>query len=105
MTEPSLRDHSQPVSQEDPGLSSICVQLIQSVKSFINTTRTLTQTAQGKFTDKAVGDRYQRVMNENVERTELLLESLLGYLKVSAPIKKNKYGACYPGGDVKRPPG
>ena len=35
-----------------------------------------------------MGDHYQRVMNENVERTDLLLESLLGYLKVSAPIKK-----------------
>ena len=47
-----------------------------------------TQISRGKFSDKEFGEYYYRVVTEDVEKMEMVLNSLIDYIKLHTPIKK-----------------
>jgi nitrogen-specific signal transduction histidine kinase len=71
-----------------PFLSPFFVELIQRIKNSLGSIKNYTQISRGKFSDKEFGEYYYRVVTEDVEKMEMVLNSLIDYMKLHTPIKK-----------------
>jgi signal transduction histidine kinase len=58
------------------------------MKNMLNSIRNYTQISRGKFSDREFGEYYYRAVTEDVEKIDLVLNSLLNYIKVQKPIIK-----------------
>jgi nitrogen-specific signal transduction histidine kinase len=71
-----------------PFLSPFFVELIQRIKNSLGSIKNYTQISRGKFSDKEFGEYYYRMVTEDVEKMEMVLNSLIDYMKLHTPIKK-----------------
>ncbi len=69
-------------------LSPFFVELIQRITNNLSSIKNYTQISRGKFSDKEFGEYYYRVVTEDVEKMEMVLNSLVDYIKLHTPIKK-----------------
>jgi signal transduction histidine kinase len=74
--------------QNAPFLSSFFIELVQGIKSSLSSIKNYTQISRGKFSDREFGEYYYRAMNEDIEKMNMVLNSLLDYIKVHTPIRK-----------------
>ena len=74
--------------QNPPFLSSFFVELVQGIKSGLNSIKNYAQISRGKFSDREFGEYYYRAVNEDIEKMNMVLNSLLDYVKVHTPIRK-----------------
>lgn len=74
--------------QNTPFLRSFLIDLIRRIKSDVDSIQNYTQISRGKFSDKEFGDYYYRSVNEHVEKVNIVLNSLLDFIKVHTPIQK-----------------
>jgi len=74
--------------QNAPFLTSLFIDLVQRVKSNLASIKNYTQISRGKFSDREFGEYYYRTVNEDIEKMNMVLDSLLDYIKVHRPIKK-----------------
>lgn len=74
--------------QNAPFLTSFFIDLIQSIKSNLASIKNYTQISRGKFSDREFGEYYYRAVNEDIEKMNMVLNSLLDYVKVHTPIRK-----------------
>jgi len=74
--------------QNAPFLTSLFIDLIQRVKSNLASIKKYTQVSRGKFSDREFGEYYYRAVNEDIEKMNMVLNSLLDYIKVHTPIRK-----------------
>ena len=74
--------------QNAPFLSSFFIELVQRIKSSLGSIRNYTQISRGKFRDREFGEYYYRAVNEDIEKMNMVLNSLLDYVKVHTPVKK-----------------
>ncbi len=74
--------------QNAPFLASFFFDLIRRMKSDLVSVRNYTQISRGKFSDREFGEYYYRAVNEDIDKMNMVLDSLLEYIKVHNPIKK-----------------
>jgi len=74
--------------QNIPFLSTFFIELVQSIKSSLSSIKSYTQISRGKFRDREFGEYYYRAVNEDIEKMNMVLNSLLDYIKVHTPIRK-----------------
>ncbi len=71
-----------------PFLSPFFIELIQRIKNSLSSIKNYTQISRGKFSDKEFGEYYHRAVTEDVEKMEMVLNSLIDYIKLHTPINK-----------------
>jgi len=74
--------------QNSPFLTSFFIDLIQRIKSNLTSIKNYTQISRGKFSDREFGEYYYRAVNEDIEKMNMVLNSLLDYIKVHTRIRK-----------------
>jgi len=74
--------------QDAPFLTSFFIDLIQRIKNNLASIRNYTQISKGKFIDVNFGEYYYRTVIGDIEKMDMVLNSLLDYIKVHTPIKK-----------------
>ena len=74
--------------QNSPFLSSFFIELVQGIKSSLSSIKNYTQISRGKFSDRGFGEYYYRAVNEDIKKMNMVLNSLLDYIKVHTPIRK-----------------
>ena len=71
-----------------PFLNPFFVELIERIKNSLSSIKNYTQISRGKFSDKEFGEYYHRVVTEDIEKMEMVLNGLMDYIKLHTPIKK-----------------
>ena len=74
--------------QNAPFLTSFFVDLIQRIKNSLASIKNYTQISRGKFSDREFGEYYYRKVTTDIEKMDMVLNSLLDYIKVHTPIRK-----------------
>jgi signal transduction histidine kinase len=74
--------------QNAPFLNSFLIDFIQRIKDSLASIRNYTQISKGKFIDVNFGEYYYRTVIGDIEKLDMVLNSLLDYIKVHTPIKK-----------------
>jgi signal transduction histidine kinase len=74
--------------QNAPFLASFFVDLIQRIKNSLASIKNYTQISRGKFSDREFGEYYYRKVTTDIEKMDMVLNSLLDYIKVHTPIRK-----------------
>jgi hypothetical protein len=69
-------------------LSPCFIELIQRVKNSFCSIRNYTQISRGKFSDRQFGEYYYRAVSEDIEKMEMVLNSLIEYIRLHTPIRK-----------------
>lgn len=64
--------------------SSLLTELIQRIDHSLESIKYFTQISRGKFRDKAFDDHFHHILNEEIGKVDLLLSSVLNYLKVNS---------------------
>jgi len=64
------------------------VELIQHIKNSLGSIKNYTQISRGKFSDREFGEYYYRAVTEDVEKMEVVLNSLTDYMELHTPIRK-----------------
>ena len=71
-----------------PFLSPFFLELIQRIKNGLGSIKNYTQISRGKFSDREFGEYYYRVVTEDIEKMEMVLNSLIDYIRLRTPIRK-----------------
>jgi signal transduction histidine kinase len=71
-----------------PFLTPFFIELIQRIKNNIGSIKNYTEISRGKFSDREFGEYYYRAVTEDIEKIEVVLNSLIDYMRLHAPIRK-----------------
>lgn len=71
-----------------PFLGPFFIQLIQRIKNSLGSIKNYTQISRGKFSDREFGEYYYRAVTGDIEKMEMVLNSLVDYMKIRTPIRK-----------------
>jgi hypothetical protein len=71
-----------------PFLSPFFIKLIQRIKNSLDSIKNYTLISRGKFSDREFGEYYYRAVTEDIEKMEMVLNSLIDYVKLHTPIRK-----------------
>jgi hypothetical protein len=71
-----------------PFLSPFFIEWIQRIKNSLGSIKNYTQISRGKFSDREFGEYYYRAVTEDIEKMEMVLNSLTDYIKLHTPIRK-----------------
>jgi signal transduction histidine kinase len=74
--------------QNAPFLTSFFIDLIQRIKNSLASIKNYTQISRGKFSDSEFGEYYYRTVTGDIEKMDMVLNSLLDYIKVHTAIRK-----------------
>jgi signal transduction histidine kinase len=74
--------------QNAPFLTPFFIELIQRIKNNIGSIKNYTQICRGKFSDREFGEYYYRAVTEDIEKIEMVLNSLMDYMRLHTPIRK-----------------
>ncbi len=88
MRSPNSKEKNLQNKQDPSFLSSFLVELIDNLKNTLGTVKNYTQISRGKFNDREFGEYYYRAVTEDIEKMDMVLNSLLNYIKVQKPIRK-----------------
>jgi signal transduction histidine kinase len=64
------------------------IELIQRIKNSLGSIKNYTQLSRGKFSDRQFGEYYYRAVSEDIEKMEMVLNSLIEYIRLHTPIRK-----------------
>ncbi len=64
------------------------LQVILQVRSALGSIRDIAKLSREKFRDKEIGESFCRLIGKEIEISDLLLDSLLNYIKTGTPIEK-----------------
>jgi len=71
-----------------PFLGPFFIPLIQRIKNSLGSIKNYTQISRGKFSDREFGEYYYRAVTGDIEKMEMVLNSLIDYMKIRTPIRK-----------------
>jgi signal transduction histidine kinase len=74
--------------QNAPFLTSFLIDFIRRIKDSLASIRNYTQISRGKFIDVKFGEYYYRTVTTDIEKLNMVLDSVVDYIKVHTPIKK-----------------
>lgn len=63
---------------------SLLIELIQRIDHSMESVKYFTRISQGKFRDKTFDDHFHHILNEEIVKVDLVLNSVLNYLKVNS---------------------
>ena len=66
----------------------LVIELIHHTKSTLDAIKKYTQLSRGKFSDKEFGEFFYRMINKEIEKNDLVVNSYLNYIKVTTPLRK-----------------
>jgi SNF2 family DNA or RNA helicase len=69
-------------------LTPFFIELVQRIKNNIGSVKNYTQISRGKFSDTEFGEYYYRAVTEDIEKIEMVLNSLIDYMRLYTPIRK-----------------
>jgi len=64
------------------------IELIHYTKSTLDSIKKYTQLSRGRFSDKEFGEFFYRMITEEIEKNDLVVNGFLNYIKVTTPILK-----------------
>jgi len=64
--------------------SSLLIELIQRIDHSLESIKYFTRVSRGKFSDKTFDDHFHHILNDEIGKVDLLLSSVLNYLKVNS---------------------
>jgi len=71
-----------------PSSYSFFIELVRQIKNSLGSIKNYAQISRGKFSDREFGEHYYRAVTEDVEKMEIVLNSLMDYMKLHTPIRK-----------------
>jgi len=71
-----------------PFLGPFFIPLIQRIKNSLGSIKNYTQISREKFSDREFGEYYYRAVTGDIEKMEMVLNSLIDYMKIRTPIRK-----------------
>jgi len=74
--------------QNDHALSLFFIELVHRIKNPLVSIKTFTQLLREKFSDTEFRDYFYRIVTEDIEKIDSVLNGLLNYIKVNTPIEK-----------------
>ena len=74
--------------QNAPSSYSFFIELVRQIKNSLGSIKNYAQISRGKFSDREFGEHYYRAVTEDVEKMEIVLNSLMDYMKLHTPIRK-----------------
>ncbi len=74
--------------QNGRSLPSLFVELATHIKTTLGSIRTFTEFSQGRFKDQEFGNHFQKMVTEDIDRSEAELNCFLDYLKIRSPVPK-----------------
>jgi signal transduction histidine kinase len=74
--------------QNSPFLTPFLMDFIQRIKNSLASIRNYTQISKGKFIDVKFGEYYYRTVIGDIDKIDMVLNSVADYIKVHTPIKK-----------------
>jgi hypothetical protein len=74
--------------QNTPFRSPVFIELIQRIKNNLRSIKNYTQISRGKFSEREFGEYYYRAVTEDIEKMEMVLNSLIEYIRLHTPIRK-----------------
>ena len=77
--------------QNAPFMTSFFIELIGGIKNTLGSIRNYTQISRGKFSDKEFGEYFYRAVTEDIEKIDMVLNGLINYIKLNAPIRKTNH--------------
>jgi nitrogen-specific signal transduction histidine kinase len=80
---PSLHDE-----QNAHTLSLFLIELVHRIKNPLVSIKTFTQLLQDKFNDGEFREQFYRIVREDIEKIDSVLNGLLSYIKINTPIEK-----------------
>ena len=80
---PSLHDE-----QNAHTLSLFLIELVHRIKNPLVSIKTFTQLLQDKFNDGEFRGQFYRIVTEDIEKIDSVLNGLLSYIKINTPIEK-----------------
>jgi hypothetical protein len=66
----------------------LLIQSILQVRSALDSIRQVTELSRGRFRDKEFGESFDRIIRKKIKISDLLLNSLLNYIKTGIPVEK-----------------
>jgi nitrogen-specific signal transduction histidine kinase len=69
-------------------LSLFLIELVHRIKNPLVSVKTFTQLLRDKFNDAEFREQFYRIVTEDVEKIDALLNGLLSYIKINTPIEK-----------------
>ena len=86
---PSEYKHSNlPHEQNTHTLSLFLFELVHRIKNPLVSVKTFTQLLREKFNDVEFREHFYRIVTEDIEKIDSLLNGLLGYIQINTPIEK-----------------
>ncbi len=81
---------SERVSSEQNGnaLSLFLIELVHRIKNPLVSVKTFTQLLREKFGDPEFREQFYRIVTEDIEKIDAVLNGLLSYIKINTPIEK-----------------
>jgi hypothetical protein len=79
------------IFSEDPDSSPLplfFVELVHRIKNPLVSIKTFTQLLRDKFSDPEFRDTFYRIVTDDIEKIDTVLNDLLGYIKVNTPLSK-----------------
>ncbi len=73
---------------QDASFSPFLMGLVRRIENRLDSIRNYTQVSRGKFSDSEFGKDYYRVIIEDIEKMEVVLNVLIDYTKLRIPVKK-----------------
>lgn len=68
--------------------SAFIIELVHRIKNPLVSIKTFTQLLRDKFNDPEFRDYFYRIVTEDIEKIDAVLNGLLGYIKINHPIEK-----------------
>jgi nitrogen-specific signal transduction histidine kinase len=74
--------------QNNYSLSLFIIELVHRIKNPLVSIKTFTQLLREKFDDAEFREYFYRIVNEDIERIDAVLNGLLNYIKINTPLEK-----------------
>jgi len=85
---PEFKHRNLPEEQNAHTLSLFLIELVHRIKNPLVSVKTFTQLLQDKFSDGEFREQFYRIVTEDIEKIDSVLNGLLSYIKINTPIEK-----------------
>ena len=85
---PAFREKRFSDEQNTHTLSTFFIELVHRIKNPLVSIKTFTQLLREKFNDAEFRDHFYRVVTEDIEKIDSVLNGLMNYIKIITPIEK-----------------
>jgi hypothetical protein len=85
---PELKPPDLLYEQNSPTLSLFLIELVHRIKNPLVSIKTFTQLLGDKFNDMEFREQFYRIVTEDIEKIDVVLNGLLSYIKINTPLEK-----------------